>query len=240
MPEGSPASINYHRAPSSARERSATSLSQLAYAQIKRKIVALELAPGSIIDENSLCSELKLGRTPIREALLRLSLENLVIIVPRRGIFVSDISIPHLQQLFEMRLALEPFAASLAAERITSALIQRLDIALTLEIEDFPSPSEAYIHTDQSWHQILYEAAGNKYLEVTLNVLYTLSRRLWNYSRVQINDLHSALTLHQQVVLAIKGKDSDLARNLLERHVRTFQGEIQNAMLSLPGKAEAG
>ena len=216
------------------------SLSQLAYTQIKEKIVDLDLAPGALIDETSLRAELKLGRTPIREALLRLSLENLVIIVPRRGIFVSEISIPHLQQLFEIRLALEPLAASLAAERMTSVLIQRLEAVLAVDIQDFPSPSQAYIQADQSWHQILYQAAGNKYLESTLNMLYTLSQRLWSYSRVKINDLPSALTLHHQVVQAIKDKDAGLARILLEEHVRTFQGEIQSAMLSLPGKAQAG
>ena len=216
------------------------SLSQLAYTQIKHKIVTLELAPGSIVDETSLRSELGLGRTPIREALLRLSLESLVIIVPRRGIFISEISIPHVHQLFEMRLALEPLAASLAAERINDAYIQRLDIALDVKLENYSSPSAAYIHADQSWHNILYEAAGNKYLESSLNALYTLSLRLWNYSRVIIEDLHSALALHQEVVMAIKNKDSALAYNLLERHVRVFQEEIQNAMLSLPGKAKAG
>lgn len=240
MLEDLSSSINHPGGQSSATERSGMSLSYIAYTNIKHKIVTLELAPGSIIDETSLRSELKLGRTPIREALLRLSLENLVIIVPRRGIFVSEISIPHVQQLFEMRLALEPLAASLAAERITGAYIQQLDTALDVKLENYPSPSAAYIHADQSWHKILYEAAGNKYLETSLNALYTLSLRLWNYSRVIIDDLHSALTLHQQVVLAIKNNDSDLAHNLLERHVRVFQEEIQKAMLSLPGKAKAG
>ena len=69
------------------------SLSQIAYESIRQKIVSLELPPGEVIDENGLRHEMELGRTPIREALQRLALEKLVTIVPRRGMFVTEVSI---------------------------------------------------------------------------------------------------------------------------------------------------
>ena len=93
------------------------SLSQKAYELIRRRIVDLELLPGAILDEGRLQSELGVGRTPIREALLRLSMERLVTIVPRRGIFVAEIGITDLQQIFEVRILLEAQAARLAARR---------------------------------------------------------------------------------------------------------------------------
>ena len=72
-------------------EQLAKPLSQAAYDMIRKKIVSLELAPGEVIDESGLREELNLGRTPIREALQRLSLEQLVTIIPRRGMFVTEI-----------------------------------------------------------------------------------------------------------------------------------------------------
>ena len=79
----------------------------------QEKIVSLELPPGSVIDEAGLQEELDLGRTPIREALKRLSLEKLVVIIPRRGMFVSDIGITDLQQLYEVRVVLEAWRPGL-------------------------------------------------------------------------------------------------------------------------------
>ena len=93
------------------------SLSEQAYHQIRKKILTLELAPGTIINEADLRHELGLGRTPIREALLRLAQQKLVTIVPRRGMFVTDIRLEDIRQLFELRLALERLAGQLAAQR---------------------------------------------------------------------------------------------------------------------------
>jgi DNA-binding GntR family transcriptional regulator len=106
------------------------SLRQRAYERIKKKIVSLELSPGSVIDEAVLQAELDLGRTPIREALQRLSLEKLVVIVPRRGMFVADIGVMDLQRLFEVRVVLECMAARLAAQRGTEQHWQRMEAVL--------------------------------------------------------------------------------------------------------------
>jgi len=89
-----------------------------AYKQIKEKIVTIEMKPGAVIREVELMADLKLGRTPIREALKRLQSENLVIATPRRGMFVSDVAITDLTQIYEIRVELEALCARLAAERI--------------------------------------------------------------------------------------------------------------------------
>ena len=215
-------------------EFTTASLSVQAYDQIRQKIICLELAPGAIIDENSLQAELDLGRTPIREALLRLSQEKLINIVPRRGIFVSEISISHLQQLFEMRLALEPVAARLASQRGSDQQFieyQRvLEACLTTPPEQ---KNEAFIQADRACHQILYEASANKLLEDALRILYALSHRLWNYSRIEIDALEPALSPHNQILAALKNRDGELAGDLIEQHVRKFQEEIRGAMLGI-------
>jgi DNA-binding GntR family transcriptional regulator len=104
--------------------------SERAYHLIKEKIITLELGPSSVIDEHSLMKELGLGRTPIREALQRLDAEGLVHIVPRRGMFVADISITDLQKIFEVRIVLAGFCARVAAQRVTANQIAQMEAVL--------------------------------------------------------------------------------------------------------------
>jgi DNA-binding GntR family transcriptional regulator len=208
------------------------SLSQKAYEQIKHKIVSLELHPGHIIDEGSLIEELQLGRTPIREALKRLSLEKLVTIAPRRGMFVTEIGITDLQRLFEVRLVLECQAARLAAVRGTKAHWLEMEAVLN-RLPDGVGPftNEELIAIDEACHQIIYQATDNVFLRDTLNILYALSLRLWYYALARVGNMETAVLEHQQILQALQQHDRDLAAQLLERHIQTFQEEIQAAML---------
>jgi DNA-binding GntR family transcriptional regulator len=206
------------------------SLSQQAYENIKQKIVSLEMSPGSIIDEVNLQEDLGLGRTPIREALKRLALEKLVVIAPRRGMFVSEIGIRDLQQLFEMRLPLESLAARLAAERGTEEQWQRMAIVLA-ELPEAAVENQALIAIDEACHEIIYEATENEFLKDTLVTHYALSQRLWYYFLSKIGDMRDALLDHIRVLEALQAKDADKAARLMERHIRTFQEEIQLVMI---------
>ncbi len=206
------------------------SLSQQAYECIKQKIVSLEMLPGSVIDEGNLQQELGFGRTPIREALKRLSLEKLVVILPRRGMLVSEIGIRDLQQLFEMRLPLEILATRLAAERGTEDQWQRMESILS-QLHEIASDNQALIAIDKACHEIIYETAGNEFLRDTLVTHYALSLRLWYYFLSRIGDMRDALLDHKLILEALQAKDSDKAAQLMERHIRAFQKEIQQEML---------
>jgi DNA-binding GntR family transcriptional regulator len=215
------------------------SLKQQAYEQIKQKIVSLELSPGSVIDEAALQAELELGRTPIREALQRLALEKLVIIIPRRGMFVADIGMMDLQRLFEVRVMLEGMAARLAAQRGTSEHWQRMETALS----SLPTPPEnvdnlVLIAVDQACHEIIYEAVDNEFLQDTLVTMYALSLRLWYFALAKIGDMRNAILEHVAILEALKARDEDQAAYLLEEHIKHFQKEIQTAMLGVPLKSD--
>lgn len=205
------------------------SLSQQAYECIKQEIVSLKLPPGSVINEIDLQEELDLGRTPIREALKRLSLEKLVIIVPRRGMFVTEIGIRDLQQLFEMRLPLESLAARLAARRGTREHWDRMQAALR-HLSETDADNQALITIDQTCHEIIYDAADNEFLRDTLVTHYALSLRLWYYFLSRIGDMREAIREHNLILGALRAKDSDLAARLMERHIRTFQEELQGVI----------
>jgi DNA-binding GntR family transcriptional regulator len=211
------------------------SLSGQAYMRIRQKIVSLALPPGAVIDEAALQDELALGRTPIREALQRLAHEKLVTIVPRRGMFVTDIGITDLGRLFEVRLMLESQAARLAAVRGTVSHWQRMAAALNgLPAEGILADNEQLITVDAACHEILYEAADNQFLQDTLVTLYLLSLRLWYFALNQIGDMRGAIVEHQAILEALQAQDAERAATLMEQHIRAFQEEIQTVMLGAP------
>ena len=206
-------------------------LSKTAYDLIRQKIVSLELAPGDVIDESALREELELGRTPIREALQRLALEQLVTIIPRRGMFVTEIRLTDLQRLFEVRVPLEAQAALLAARRGSKQHWDDMQAVL----DDIPSnghiDNASLMEHDQACHQIMYAAADNSFLTDTLTNLYTLSLRLWYFTLQDMEDVGEAVAQHQAILDALRdGKDKEAA-DLVEKHIRHFQEEIQAVML---------
>ncbi len=215
------------------------SLRQQAYETIKQKIVSLELAPGSVIDEAALRAELDLGRTPIREAVQRLALEKLVLIVPRRGMFVAEIGMLDLQRLCEVRLTLESMAARLAAQRGTEEHWQRMEAILaSLPKNTSATDNQAIIAVDQACHEIIYQATDNEFLQDTLVTMYALSLRLWYFALDKIGDMRGAVLEHIAIMDALKAGDADRAAQLLEQHINHFQEEIQAVMLgaSINGK----
>src|SRR6202045_3103889 len=98
-----------------------------AYAELRDRIISLQTPPGAPINEDALGRELEMGRTPVREAIKRLALENLVTVFPRRGTFASDINITDLTHISDVRAQLEGHAAYRAAERISAVQRAELD-----------------------------------------------------------------------------------------------------------------
>lgn len=203
------------------------SQSERAYQLIKDKIVTLELKPLSVIDEQALMDCLQLGRTPIHEALHRLAREKLVIIAPRRGMFVSDISATDLQKLFELRILVEGFCARLAAQRATEAQIAEME-EVVLRLEQTPSSDTAELMAiDQTLHHLMYEAADNKFLADTLNNLHALSFRLWHLAVDKLGDLKQSIEDHRPVIEALKTRDGARAEWLIQQHISRFQQQIR-------------
>ncbi len=208
------------------------SLKQQAYQAIKHKIVSLELPPGAVIDEAALIDELGLGRTPIREALQRLALEKLVDIVPRRGMFVTEIGITDLQRLFEVRMVLESMAARLAARRGRSDHWRRMEAVLSrLDEGSDDLDNEVLIAIDEACHEIMYEAADNEFLYDSLSGMYALSLRLWYYSLSRIGKMRSTVLEHRDILTALRDGEEERAASLLREHINSFQNEIQSVML---------
>lgn len=204
-----------------------TSLAEQAYQRIRDRIVRLDLAPGDVLRELELQEQLGIGRTPIREALQRLAREHFVSILPRRGMIVSGIEVSELSLLFETRMVLEPYAARLAAARGSgqhwSAMEAALDGAGAAGNEDL-------MRIDHRCHQLMWDAAGNRFLLDTLDTLYAQSDRLWHLYLADVADMNEAVTEHRAVLEALRAGDSDEAGRLLEGHVRAFDEQIRQAV----------
>jgi len=198
-----------------------------AYRQIKEKIITVELPPGSVIREADLMAELGLGRTPIREALKKIQAENLVMVVPRRGMFVADITITDLQQIYEVRVELESLCARLAVARITPEQRAAMrDLVAAMQAAD-PADKKELMTLDRRFHHLLAEATGNKFLKNEFERFYNLSLRIWHLAlnRIQSDDLD--LTAHAEILSAIEAGDAEQATRRMQEHIRHFHDTIK-------------
>ncbi len=208
------------------------SLSLSAYKQIKQKIVTLQLSPETVIHEAHLQEELEVGRTPVREALLRLEREKLVVILPRRGIFVSAIRPGDLKELFEVRVPLEMLAVELATNRGTYADWQKLEKGLAAERNGQASGQAQLVNADASFHAAIYAAANNRFLQDSLTIYYALSLRLWHYAMPTATDLKSVSFDHASILAAMRAGHGSQAAHLMQEHMIRFQANVQDAVLT--------
>ena len=208
------------------------SLSQQAYGIIKRKIISLEYAPNDVLNENELREALELGRTPIREALQQLERDNLVKVLPRKGILVSDIDLGALSQIHEVRRPLELISVELATKRGTKEIWDEMQACLSrISAESSPTLTDNdLLAIDEQCHILTHQAADNPFIKDTLEVLYTHALRLWYYSLPKIKDLRSAVLEHQAMLDAMKVGDAKTACNLMESHINAFHNEISSAI----------
>lgn len=191
-------------------------------------IVRLDLAPGDVIREDELQTALGLGRTPIREALQRLVRDQFVAVIPRRGMFVSGVDVSELALLYETRAMLEPYAMRLACVRGTQQHWDEMAAALEQAAGD--SSPDALIAIDRRCREIVWEAADNRFLTATLDMLYAQSDRLWHLYLGDVADLHLMIQEHRDILTALRAGDADRAAELIEAHMRAFDEQIREAV----------
>ncbi len=209
----------------------ARSQSEEAYARILERIVCLEMAPGSVVNEARLREEIKIGRTPIREALQRLARENLVRSIPHRGTFVTDVNITDLARITEVRVVIESHAARLAAEKLAAADREAIEELLELLHRGYVTDQRDLMQLDRRIHRTIYRAARNPFLEATLERYFNLSLRLWYLVIDREVRLREAVDEHVKLLQAILAADADRAEDIMRRHVTGFEREIRKVLV---------
>jgi DNA-binding GntR family transcriptional regulator len=214
--------------PSTSTPVDARLFAERAYHDLRDRIVTLRLRPGTMLREDELMRELAIGRTPLREAVKRLALENLVAVQPRRGTFVTEIEAPDIVHITEVRAELEGYAAELAALRMdgeTRALAE----ALRDDIEALAADQDGLMRFDERIHRFIWDASGNPYLIETLERYFTLSLRVWYLVLDRVPGLGHAVHDQAALVEALLDRDGPRARAIMREHVLAFQREIMAA-----------
>jgi DNA-binding GntR family transcriptional regulator len=198
-----------------------------AYVDLRDRIVTLRLAPGTVLREDELMREMAIGRTPLREAVKRLALENLVAVQPRRGTFVTEVEAADIVSITEVRAELEGYAAELAALRMNGEARGAAE-ALVDEIEEVTRPhdQEWLMRFDERIHRFTWEASGNPYLAETLERYFTHSLRIWYLVLDRVPSLGHAVHDQTHLLEAVLERDSARARSIMREHVLAFQREI--------------
>jgi DNA-binding GntR family transcriptional regulator len=210
---------------------SATDLiSDRAYAELRERIVTLRLAPGTVLREGELMSELAIGRTPLREAVKRLALENLVAVQPRSGTYVTSVDAADIVHISEVRAELEAHAAELATRRLDDLIRARFEALLDrIASAADGSDQDALMGLDEAIHHLIWDASGNPYLADTLERYFILSLRIWYVVLDRLPSLGAAVLDHARLIEAILAGDAPGARALMAEHVVAFEREIMAA-----------
>ncbi|GLY14206.1 GntR family transcriptional regulator [Kineosporia rhizophila] len=200
----------------------------VAYAGLRDLIVTLALPPGAALAEDELMRRLEVGRTPLREAVKRLEVENLVVVFPRRGTFVSEVHLTDHSLISDVRRQLESHAARRAAARATEADRARLR-ELAAEIKAHPGGRAASMRLDTAIHREIYRCAHNHYLERDLSHYYNLSLRIWYLFLDRLPEVdHTAE--HLPVLQAILDGDGEAAATHAAQHVTHFEESVNAAL----------
>lgn len=203
---------------------------QRAYELVLAKITELELPPGSPLNEQKLAEELGMALTPVQEALKQLARDHLVRITPRHGLYVADVNVPDLEQISELRLALESLAARLAAMRATDDDLTVLEALRQEQVSADAADPRRLFEIDHKFHRAIAQATGNRYLAQTLDHFFGLSLRLWYLVLPHLAFLPGAVSKHLDLVDAIRRRDADAAERIMHAHVAEFYSQVQTVL----------
>jgi DNA-binding GntR family transcriptional regulator len=212
------------------------SLSDRVYQALKRHILSQALKAGTKLSVPQLARQLGVSRTPVKEALERLSKDGLVTTLPNRGAFVAILREQDVNEIYQMREILEGLAARLAAVTIDEALLDRLrDLMGRHEAAVARGDLDAHVTIDLEFHRTIRERAGNRRLMDALDTLQDQIRIVFRTSATIPGRMQKAVEEHRAILRALERRDPDAAETAARRHIL----HIREAVLAHLGGAVA-
>jgi DNA-binding GntR family transcriptional regulator len=203
------------------------SLRDTAYEAIKRRIMTCAFRPGESINEIQVASLIGLGRTPVHQALDRLMLEDMVEVIPRKGVIVKPVSLHDVMQMVEVRLINETYCARLAAERAEDRHIKQLEDIFANARKAIASRSiREMMLLDGNFHHVLASAARNDELAKILRTLNERSLRFWFISFTTPDHHDSFQDQHGVILDAVRRRDADAAESAMRTHIEAFRRSV--------------
>jgi len=214
-----------------AKPFSAPALYEQVAEQLRARIYAHELAPGAWIDEQSLADEFGISRTPLREALKVLAAEGLVVLKPRRGCYVAELSERDLDEIFPVLALLEGRAAEEATRRLASADFSRLKkLHADLERHATANDADKFFEANQAFHNALQALAGNRWLSQLIDDTRKFLKLTRRDSLRLEGRIEQSLAEHRALLAALEKRDAAAAGRTMHDHI--LSGRAALARLS--------
>lgn len=202
-------------------------LGEVVFEYLRNAILAGELKPGERLMEVTIADQLGVSRTPVREAIRKLEKESFVIMIPRKGAYVADLTKKDIMEVLEIRKELEGFAAYLAAERMTLAEKE----ALGRVVEHFNESlinmdKKSMIESDNEFHSFIFESTKNQRL---INIIYDLHDQFQRFRLIYFNEFNNYKEIqasHNRIFDAIIKQDALSARQEAENHVESIRALV--------------
>jgi DNA-binding GntR family transcriptional regulator len=203
------------------------SLRDVAYDAIKHRIITCAFRPGEYINELQLSSLLKIGRTPVHQALDRLMIEGMVEVIPRKGVIVKPVSLNEVLQIIEVRLINEPFGARLAAAQANDADLEELtDVVKRAKHWASVRNVENLMLLDREFHLLIARAAKNDVLIELLRNLHERSLRFWFISLNAPTQYENVQNEHEAILDMIQQRNAEKAEAAMRAHIESFRTTV--------------
>lgn len=206
-------------------------LRELVCENIRQAIIDGTFSSGERLMEIQLADEMGVSRTPVREAIRKLELEGFVVMIPRRGTYVADISIRDITEIYEIRTCLDVLSAGLAAERITDEELEALN-RLLVEIGQYIAENnmEKIVEADTAFHDILYQASRNERLRSIINNLREQLTGIRGRSMSYPGRLVETMDEHRALVDSIAARDVERAQNAARVHIENAEHTLMKSL----------
>lgn len=202
-------------------------LRDVVFNTLRTAIITGEFAPGERLMEISLAERLGVSRTPVREAIRKLELEGLVIMIPRRGAEVARITEAGLKEVLEVRCALEELAVELACMRIDEEGLEQLKKAHQEFVEAVKNGDTLEItNQDEAFHECIFEQSRNKRL---LQMVNNLKEQMFRYRMEYVKEKsyhHELISEHEKMLEAIVARDVTAAKVIMKHHIQNQEQMI--------------
>lgn len=208
-------------------------LTDRAYERIRRDIISCAIAPGSEVSEAQLCSQYKLGKAGVRVALTKLSHDGLVRAIPRRGYRVVPVTLQDIQDVFELRLMLEPRAARMAAGKVNSQQLRGYDEICRAGYEPGDARSTGrFLEANKAFHVAIAQATGNARLAAAIEHLLDEMTRLLHLGLGLRKGPQETLHEHKSLVKALARADGETAERICREQIEASRNMVLSAILT--------
>ena len=217
-----------------------TSAKQRVYETVKDWIIEGQFKPGEKVSDIEIADYFKVSRTPVREAMRKLELEGLVVMIPRRGAQVANITEKDLNDVLEVRIALENLSIENACMRMTEEQLEELwNAAKNFEATMAEGNLVKLAEADVAFHEVIYKSSDNRRLNQVLN---NLREQIYRYRVEYLKDEETRNLLvkeHKEIYEAIKNRDVKSAKEISYQHIenqreaiiRSIREETQNRQI---------